>query len=152
MLFPWKFFESPTPHTRERLATSVYLIITTEKSFRVLGLLRAAVGWVLSAARGWNSPEQGLCAGPGGQWGRKSHIWPLISAGESWHLSAAGRFHTELTGWGNQEWGFACPGTEGFVLPWLPPAFFDQGLILQAARFCWEFGHSSAIRQEKEEL
>lgn len=45
-----------------------------------------------------------------------------------------------------------CVPREGFllpVMPWLPLGLFAQGWILEAARFCWEFWNSSAIRLKK---
>lgn len=137
VLLPWELFESPKPHTRERLTTCVYLIITIKNH-----LVRSGCRGMGSASReGMEQPRAGFVCRAKGQRGRKSHIWPLLAAGRSWCPLAAGQFHTEVTGWGSKDLGF--------VLPWLLLALFAQGWMVEAARFCWEFWNSSAIRQEK---
>lgn len=138
---PWKVFW--IPHTRERLAASVYLIITIKKitacarAAESCSVLRAAVGCALWAERERSSREHGWCAGPSGQQSRKSHIWPRYQEGRRWYPLAAGQFHTEVTVWGDKGRSSVCPGREGFVLPglpWLSLAAFAPGLILEAAR------------------
>lgn len=73
-------FESPKPHTRERLTPCVYLIITIKKSFCVLGLL-----WdELCQQRGNGAAQSRVCVqGQRAVRQKEPHLAPASSRGEA---------------------------------------------------------------------
>lgn len=131
--FHESFFESPTPHTRERLSTCVYSITTIKK--KIILCAWAAVEGVVSAE---GEQSRVLCAGPKGSEAERATSGPWQQQGN----------FTQRVQAGKQGSGISVP-REGSLLPWLPLDLFAHGWILEAARFCWEFWNSSAIRQEK---
>lgn len=151
---PWKVFW--IPHTRERLAASVYLIMTIKNHCVCSGcseLLGAesCCGMCSESREGVKQPRARLvCRAQRAAEHKEPH---LAQEGRSWYPLAAGQFHTEVTGETRDgavcaQGGRAlcCQGCHGSHLPPLLQVWSWK----QPGR--WEFWNRSAIGRRKEEL
>lgn len=136
---PWKVFW--IPHTRERLAASVYLIMTIKNHcvcsgrWELLGA-ESCCGMCSESREGAKQPRARLvCRAQRAAEHKEPHLAPLSGGEKLVPISSRAISHRGY--WGDKGRSSVCPGREGFVLPglpWLSLAAFAPGLILEAAR------------------